>query len=119
MKNKYKNFKKTKHVVTEYFSVEHNGGTTVVSREQTKDESHVIWDIIGSTSRDCPELSDDFIDDMNELSGVKDYNNYFSAQYAHANQIIGTKDLSKIDTLALITMTLSQYSDFHRSGNIY
>ena len=59
------------------------------------------------------------VDDMNELSGVMDFNNYFSAQYEYANQIISANDRSNIDTLALITMGLSQYSDFHRSGNIY
>lgn len=59
------------------------------------------------------------VDDKNELTKVKDFNTYYSAQYEVANQILSSKNRSKIDTLAYLTMTLSQYSDFHRSGNIY
>lgn len=58
-------------------------------------------------------------DDKNELVKVKDFNTYYSTQYEIANRIISSKDRSKIDTLAYLTMMLSQYSDFHRSGNIY
>ena len=59
------------------------------------------------------------IDDLKEVEKVRDINTYFSAQFEYANQIISAKDRSKIDTLALMTMNLSQYSDFHRSVNIY
>lgn len=59
------------------------------------------------------------IDDMTEIKKVKGFNNYFSAQYEYANQVISLKDHNQIDTLAYITISLSQYSDFHRSGNIY
>lgn len=58
-------------------------------------------------------------DDRDELNGVRDFNNYYSAQYEYANQIISANDQSKIDTLAIIAMNLSQYSDFHRGGKIY
>lgn len=64
-------------------------------------------------------IKNQIIDDMSELSEVIDFNNYYSAQYEKANNIISAQDQNKIDSLALITMTLSQYSDFHRSGNIY
>lgn len=58
-------------------------------------------------------------DDKNELTKVRDFNNYFSSQYEYANQIVLSKNLNSIDTLAYLTMTLSQYSDFYRSSNIY
>ncbi len=59
------------------------------------------------------------IDDLNEITSVKDFNAFYSTQFEYANQIITLNDRNKIDTLALITMGLSQYSDFHRSSNIY
>ena len=58
-------------------------------------------------------------DDRKELTDVKAFNNYFSATYKHANEIIRAKDYTKSDSLALIAMGLSQYSDFNSSGNIY
>lgn len=58
-------------------------------------------------------------EDREALSRVKGLNNFYFGQYAIANQIIAAKDTGKMDTLALLTMGLSQYSDFHRSGNIY
>ncbi|NNF75445.1 MAG: hypothetical protein HKN00_09690 [Flavobacteriaceae bacterium] len=57
--------------------------------------------------------------DKNELLKVKAYNDYYSKAYEYANKIIISGDRSRVDSLALISMTLSQYSDFHRSGNIY
>jgi len=59
------------------------------------------------------------IDDKHEITKVRDFNNNYSAQYERANQIVLSKERNKIDTLAYLAMTLSQYSDFHRSGNIY
>jgi len=58
-------------------------------------------------------------DDRKELADVKAFNNYFSATYKHANKIIRKQDYSKSDSLALIAMGLSQYSDFNSSGTIY
>ena len=58
-------------------------------------------------------------DDRKELSDAKAFNNYFSATYKHANKIIRVQDFTKSDSLALIAMGLSQYSDFNSSGNIY
>jgi len=58
-------------------------------------------------------------EDRSELNKEKQINNYFSKTYAYANNIIKTNNRQKTDTLALIAMGLSQYSDFHKSGNIY
>jgi hypothetical protein len=58
-------------------------------------------------------------DDKQELIKVIDYNNSHSKAYEYGNAIITKKDYSKIDSLALIAMILSRYSDFHTSGNIY
>lgn len=58
-------------------------------------------------------------DDRKELTVVKAFNNYFAGTYKHANKIIRKQDYSKSDTLALIAMGLSQYSDFNSSGTIY
>jgi hypothetical protein len=58
-------------------------------------------------------------DDGKELTDVKAFNNYFSTSYKYANKIIRKQDYSKSDTLALIAMGLSQYSDFNSSGTIY
>jgi len=58
-------------------------------------------------------------DDRKELTDAKAINNYFSATYKHANKIIRAQDFTKSDSLALIAMGLSQYSDFNSSGNIY
>ena len=59
------------------------------------------------------------VDDRTELTKVKGFNSYFLATYEYANKIILSQDRSKTDSLALIAMGLSQFSDFHRSGNIY
>lgn len=70
-------------------------------------------------SKSYENIKRQLIDDHNELAKVKELNHYYSAQYEHANQIILSGDNSKIDTLATYSMIFSQYSDFHRSGNIY
>ena len=59
------------------------------------------------------------IDDKNDLLKVIDYNDYFSRAYQYGIKIIMSSNRSKIDSLALVTMSLSQFSDFHNSGNIY
>jgi len=58
-------------------------------------------------------------EDRNELIRVRDFNNYYSARYERAVQLIAGKDSEKTDTLTVLIMELSQYSDFHRSENIY
>lgn len=54
-----------------------------------------------------------------ELLGVKTINNFYTSQYAYANTLISEKRRKDIDTLAVIVMNLSQYSDFQGNGNIY
>lgn len=59
------------------------------------------------------------VDDLNELSEVINFNNHFTTQFEKANQYILLNNRIAIDTLAFIAMNLSQFSDFHSSGNIY
>lgn len=59
------------------------------------------------------------MEDLNELAKVIDYNNHFTNQFEKGNQYILANNRNAIDTLAYIAMTLSQFSDFHRSSNIY
>jgi len=59
------------------------------------------------------------VDDKIDLQKEKKINNYFSLAYQYANKIILAQDRSKTDSLVLITMGLSQYSDFNRNSNIY
>ncbi len=58
-------------------------------------------------------------DDRDELTKEKALNNYLSASFKYANKIIRAQDFTKSDSLALIAMGLSQYSDFNSVGNIY
>jgi len=59
------------------------------------------------------------IEDKAELTQVKGFNNYFKKSSELANKIIEVQDYSKADSLALMAMGLSLYTDFHSSGNIY
>lgn len=58
-------------------------------------------------------------EDLNELHKVIDFNNSLLNQYEKASRYILTNNRNAIDTLAYIAMNLSQFSDFHRSANIY
>jgi len=58
-------------------------------------------------------------DDQKELKEAKAVNMYLTKAYEYANKIIVAGNQNKTDSLALIAMGLSQYSDFHRSGAIY
>ena len=59
------------------------------------------------------------LDDQQELMTVKEFNNKLSRAYEYALRISVGKDKDRIDSLALVAMGLSQYSDFHTSGDIY
>ena len=59
------------------------------------------------------------IEDKTELTQVKGFNNYFKKSSELANKIIEVQDYNKVDSLALMAMGLSLYTDFHSSGNIY
>jgi len=58
-------------------------------------------------------------EDQKKLIQVRDLNNYHTLQFEKAIQIISSKNKTKIDSLAILTMTLSQYSDFNCSAKIY
>lgn len=64
-------------------------------------------------------ISRQLMEDRSELAGVRDFNNYYSARYERAGQLINAKVTGKTDSIAMMIMELSQYSDFHRSENIY
>lgn len=59
------------------------------------------------------------LDDREVLLEVRDFNTYFTKTFQRAQAIVAAKDRDKIDSLALMAIGLSQFSDFHRSGNIY
>lgn len=58
-------------------------------------------------------------EDMKALTEVIEYNNMYLGQYEKANQYIVADNRNAIDTLAYFAMNLSQFSDFHRTANIY
>lgn len=58
-------------------------------------------------------------EDKKELTNAKNYNDYRSKVYEFANNIIVSQDYKRQDSLAMCIMMLSQFSDFHKSGNIY
>jgi len=59
------------------------------------------------------------LDDFNDLKEVNSFNTHFINQFERANKYILDNNHNAIDTLAFIAMNLSQFSDFHSSGNIY
>lgn len=59
------------------------------------------------------------IEDRRELEGVIGFNKYLTQTHERANAIISARDTSKTDSLAVMAMLLSQYSDFHRDARIY
>ena len=58
-------------------------------------------------------------DDRAEIVNARNLNNFFSSQFQKANRIIASRDRDKMDSLAILVMQLSQYSDFHGTGKIY
>lgn len=64
-------------------------------------------------------LGQQVADHREELTGVLSYNRYFLTTYRRANDIITARDSALTDSLALMAMFLSQYSDFHRDARIY
>ena len=58
-------------------------------------------------------------EDRRELEGVAAFNRYLTRTHERANAIISARDTSKTDSLAVMAMLLSQYSDFHRDARIY
>ena len=64
-------------------------------------------------------ISQQLTEDRNELISVRDFNNYYSVRYKRASELIAGHAAEKTDSIAILIMELSQYSDFHRSENIY
>jgi hypothetical protein len=64
-------------------------------------------------------IRNQLVEDQKELTKVIGFNNYFIGQFEKANQYILDNNRNAIDTLAYIAMNLAQFSDFHRSANIY
>ena len=58
-------------------------------------------------------------DDRNALNEVITYNDLHLKAYKYANDIIVSNNRQKADSLAMMAMLLSRFSDFHRSSNIY
>lgn len=64
-------------------------------------------------------IRDQIVDDKSLIQNQMDYNNRYMAQFKYANEIIEANDRSRMDTLGLIVINLTNYSDFDRQGNIY
>jgi len=64
-------------------------------------------------------IKDQVTQNLEEITSVKTINDYYSTQYKSANRIITSQDRNKIDSLTIMAMNLSRFSDFHGNGNIY
>jgi len=58
-------------------------------------------------------------EDKNAITANIEYNNHFLRQFQNAIKIIAEKDETMVDTLAIISLNLTEFSDFHRQGNIF
>ena len=58
-------------------------------------------------------------EDIPSIRGNIEYNQLYLNQYEYATQIIEANDRSKIDTLVVISINLTKFSDFHRKSNIF
>lgn len=70
-------------------------------------------------SQQYRNIKQQIVQDSVALRESRQKNKLLFSQFLYANQIIVGNDQRQIDTLALISLNLSQYSDFNRSGNIY
>jgi len=81
------------------------------------------WNTLNIKKRDEIEtyknIKDQIIQNLEEIKTVKATNSFYSSQYIRANTIISSGNRAKTDSLAIMAMNLSQYSDFHGNGNIY
>ena len=58
-------------------------------------------------------------EDRRELVAVIDFNRFLARTHQRANEIISARDTGKTDSLAMLAMLLSQFSDFQRNARIY
>lgn len=70
-------------------------------------------------SKTYKNIKRQLMEDREELVSVRDYNAFYSASYERSIQLITERVDNKMDSLAMLVMGLSQYSDFHRNENIY
>ena len=81
------------------------------------------WNINNSQRSDelkiYKNIQSRIMEDSEDLNDVIDHNNSHQTQFQFADQIISANDRSKIDTLIKIIPTLTEYSDFSKSSNIY
>ena len=81
------------------------------------------WNTLKIKKKDAIEtfknIKDQIIQNSDEITMIKATNASYSSQYIRANTIISSRDYSKTDSLAIMAMNLSRYSDFHGNGNIY
>jgi hypothetical protein len=81
------------------------------------------WDIKKSQRADeltiYKNIHNRIMDDREDVQGVIDHNDSHRTKFQFADQIISANDRSKIDTLIKIIPTLTEYSDFNKSSNIY
>ncbi len=64
-------------------------------------------------------IKSQLVDDLEEITNVYNYNKNSTKQIEHAIKLIANKDFRTKDTLAILSMSLSMYSNFFGSGNIY
>ena len=58
-------------------------------------------------------------EDASFINNNIEFNQYYYDQYDYATQKLLSNDRSHLDTLAIISMNLLEYSDFHQESNIY
>lgn len=64
-------------------------------------------------------LKQQVAEDRGELVEMQGFNQINMSQLEKANELISTQNRQAIDTLALLIMMMSYYSDFYGTGNIY
>ena len=64
-------------------------------------------------------IRDQILDDRGLILWMMEINRAFMIQFEYAAEIIETNDQGKMDTLGLIILNLTQYSEYDRQGNIY
>jgi hypothetical protein len=58
-------------------------------------------------------------EDASYINNNIEFNQKYYDQYDYATQLLISNDRNHLDTLAIITLNLLEYSDFHQESNIY
>lgn len=64
-------------------------------------------------------IKDQISQNLEEIKVVKNKNEFYGNQYEFANHLISSKNFKNADTLAIMAMNLSKYSDFNGNGNVF